>query len=588
MKKIQTSWNLGLLYKSKTDPQIAKDMKAIAALYSTFEKKYRGKTDYLNNESKLLTALTDFEALFTKLPFTAPVGYFEYILDINSTDAEARAKATQNQEWFAKNDHKIVFFELSLAKIAAPLQKKFLSSKKLAHFRYYLQTIFNQAKYNLSEPEEKIMNLKSIPAYTHWVDMTQKILGKTSVEFKGKSMPLPEAVQMVAELPLPDRYDLQDRVMKAYASVTDIAESEINAVVTNKKINDELRGYKEPFDNTILSYQNDPKAVKALVAAVTKHFPISHRFYKLKAKLLKLPHLQYADRAVGIGENVRQVSFDEAVATLREVFGAVNPRYREILDSYLENGQIDVFPKKGKTGGAYCSGNINAPTFVLLNHTNSWNDVMTFAHEMGHAIHTEFSKSQTPLYKNYTISTAEVASTLFESFVFDALFNKLSKEEQVVALHKKINDDIQTVFRQVACFNFETDLHNGIRAKGGMSKQEISALMNKHMSTYLGPIVHMKENDGDMFVYWSHIRRFFYVYTYAFGQLISKSLAEKYAEDKSYLKKIETFLNAGGSDSPEGIFKSVGIDVTKSDFWEKGLKKIEKDIETLEKLTQKR
>lgn len=585
---MKTSWNLGILYKDHNDPRIEKDIRSIERACSVFEKKYRNKKGYLSNESKLYDALSDFEALFAKLPFTKPLSYFGYVQDIDSSDFVARAKATHIAERLAKNDHRIVFFELSLAKISPSLQKKFLSSKKLTRFHYVLRVIFNKAKHDLSESEEKILGLKSIPAYSHWVSMTEKILGKTTVEFKGKILPLSEASQKIADLPLVERRELHSRTMNALAGITDVAESEINALVTNKKIDDELRGYKEPFDQTILAYQNDRKAVLALVGAVTKNFPISHRFYKLKAKLLGLKQLEYSDRAVGIGNSIREVSFDEAVSTLREVFGSLNPRYREILDNYLTEGQIDVFPKKGKTSGAYCSGNINAPTFVLLNYTNSWNDVMTFAHEMGHAIHTEFSKSQTPLYRNYTISTAEVASTLFESFVFDALFEKLSKEEQIIALHKNINDDIQTIFRQIACFNFETELHQTIRAKGGMSKEEIGALMNKHMGAYLGPSVGMSSADGNTFVSWSHIRNFFYVYSYAFGQLVSKALYAKYKEDPSYLAKIEKFLIAGGSNSPENIFMSIGIDVTKPDFWKKGLQKIEDDIERLEKLTQKR
>ncbi|HEY4500279.1 MAG TPA: M3 family metallopeptidase, partial [Candidatus Paceibacterota bacterium] len=163
----------------------------------------------------------------------------------------------------------------------------------------------------------------------------------------------------------------------------------------------------------------------------------------------------------------------------------------------------------------------------------------------------------------------------------------LSKKEKIIALGKRINDDIHTIFRQIACFNFENDLHVAIRREGGMSKTKIRALMNEHMSSYLGPIVHMREIDGNMFVSWSHIRHFFYVYSYAFGQLISRTLYARYKEDKTYLNKIKEFLSAGGSDTPENIFKSIGVDVTKPDFWEKGLKSIEKDIEKLEKLTEK-
>lgn len=582
---MQTNWNLGLLYKGHNDPQIEKDMKAIEKAYGTFERKYRGKTDYLKNKKKLLQALTDFEAIFLDTAVSKPLYYFQYHMDIHN-DSASRAESTKLMSRLQKNENKIVFFELSLAKIPVAIQKKFLKSKKLSHYTYYLFNVFRRAKHDLSEPEEKVLGLKSIPAYVHWLTATEKILNKQTVPFTGKDISLAEADQKIHDLPLRERRELHTATMKVLEGVSEIAESEINAIVTDKKINDELRGYKEPYDATVMGYQNDSMSVKALVSVVTKNFSISHRFYSLKAKLLKIPNLEYSDRAVGIGTNVKEIKFDEAVKILKEVFGNADPKYLKILNSFLDNGQVDVYPKVGKTGGAYCSGAVNMPTFVLLNYTNTMDQVMTFAHEMGHAIHTELSKSQTPLYQHYTISTAEVASTFFESLVFDAVFEKLSKEEQIYALHNKINDDIQTIFRQIACFNFEVDLHKGIRAKGAMTKDEIGELMNKHMGDYLGPITKMQKIDGNMFVSWRHIRSFFYVYSYAFGQLISKALYAKYKEDKSYIVKINKFLSAGGSDTPENIFKSIGIDVTKPDFWENGLKTIEGDIDRLEKLTK--
>ena len=209
---------------------------------------------------------------------------------------------------------------------------------------------------------------------------------------------------------------------------------------------------------------------------------------------------------------------------------------------------------------------------------------MTFGHEMGHAINSELSKSQTPLYEGYTISVAEVASTLFENFVFEEIFQTLSAKEKIIALHDRIQDDIQTIFRQIACFNFEVELHRTIRVKGSLSKEEIGALLNKHMSAYLGPRFKMTELDGYFFVSWSHIRRFFYVYSYAYGQLISKALYKKYQTDKNYIGEIKKFLSAGGSKSPEDIFRDIGIDTTKPDFFIAGLKSIEEDILKLQKL----
>lgn len=584
---MKTAWDLTLWYKDHNDPQIEKDVRAIERAYGVFDKKYRSSKAYLKNERALFEALTDYEALFASLPLTKPIAYFSYLQTLNSEDQIARAKITQLMERFAKNDHKIVFFELSLATIPATLQKKFLNSKKLSHFNYFLKNIFERSKYNLSEAEEKILGLKALTSRSLWIDSTEKILNKKTVSFEGHDLSLAEASQKISQLEKEQRYALHRELMKVLDTVSETAESEINAVYTDKKITDELRGFKEPFDSTILGYQNDKKSVLALVKTVTDCMSISHEFYQLKAQLLNLPHLEYSDRAVGIGENLKTIPFEESVQILQSVFGSLDPRYKSILDSYLTNGQIDVFPKVGKSSGAFCSGNPNAETFIMLNDTGTLQCLSTFAHEMGHGIHTELSKTQSALYENYSIATAEVASTLFESFVFEKMFETLTDNEKIVALHNRINDDIQTIFRQIACFNFELELHNTIRAKGFASKEEMSALLVKHMSAYLGPVVKMYPHDGLQFVSWSHIRNFFYVYSYAFGQLVSKALYVKYKENPKYIDKINTFMKAGGSMSPEDIFKSVGINVRKPEFWKTGLLSIKKDIEFLRNLAQK-
>jgi oligoendopeptidase F len=147
--------------------------------------------------------------------------------------------------------------------------------------------------------------------------------------------------------------------------------------------------------------------------------------------------------------------------------------------------------------------------------------------------------------------------------------------------------DMSTIFRQVACFNFELELHNKIRENGQLSKIEISNLMNKHFKSYMGPVFDIKDDDGYFFVTWSHIRRFFYVYSYAYGQLISRALFENWKKDNSYIEKIDQFLSAGKSMSPKDIFKNIGIDTSDPSFFEAGLKAIDADITKLEKLAKK-
>lgn len=585
---IHTKWNLGLLYRSPEDPKIEKDMRILENAHEVFEKKYKGRDTYLRSESALFAALTEYERLVTVAGTAKPLVYFYLLKDIDSENSKAQAALSALSQRLTAAGNRIIFFTLAIGKIPEKKQKVFLKSKKLAPYRQMLKRVFETAKYQKSEAEEKILSLKSLPAHEMWVEGFGKVLSKQIVRFKKEELPFAEAVNRVQTLPVTDRRKLSDTIMEKLRTISDFAESEINAVYVDKKINDELRGFTKPYSNTLLADDTSEKMVMNLVDTVSKNFTISHRFYALKAKLLKLDRLEYADRSAPIGKTRKEIPFEEGLDTVRTAFGRLDGPYQSILDTYLKNGQIDVFPHKGKTGGAYCWGNLNAPTFVLLNHIPDLNSIMTLAHEMGHAIHTELSKNQPILYRSYSTAVAEVASTLFENFAYDELFEKLSVKEKTVMLHDKINGDISTIFRQVACFNFELELHSIIREKGAASREEIAALMNKHMGAYMGPAMKLKENDGYYYVAWSHIRRFFYVYSYAYGQLISKALYRMYKKDPSNLKKIEQFLKAGSSKSPEDIFKDLGIDTSKPDIFIEGLKAIEDDIHLLKKLTSKK
>src|SRR5581483_10562224 len=156
---MKTTWNLNLLYKGADDPQIEKDIRKTELAYEAFEKKYRNKTDYQKDESKLFRALSDYENLFEDLDYSKPASYFNYIQCLDSNNDLARAKVVQFSERLSKAYNKIIFFELGIAKIPEKLQGKFLKSKKLSHFKHFLWFIFATAKHNLSESEEKIMNL---------------------------------------------------------------------------------------------------------------------------------------------------------------------------------------------------------------------------------------------------------------------------------------------------------------------------------------------------------------------------------------------------------------------------------------------
>lgn len=585
MKGYKTKWDLTLLYKSPKDPQIEKDMVSIEKACIAFERKYRNK-NFIASPKDLLLALEDSEKLQKSLLGQKPWWYFALSAHMNSEDAFVSGLLAKYEHRATVASNRLTFFGLRIAEIPKERQKEFLSYEPLTPFVYLLEKLFEGAKYNLSEKEENLITLFSQTSHSLWVSGQEKLLSKQTVAHKGRQISVSEAKELIPDLPKKERRALHKNLYALYKQVSDFAEAELNAIVTYKKIVDEQKGFKKPYSSTLLSNENDEKSIEMLASVVTKHFSISHKFYKLQSKLLKEKVLMVADTKAKIGTIKQKFSLEESLAIVRKSFAKVGDKYAAVLDEFFKNGQVDVYPRKSKHAGGYCWPNDCNPTFILLNHVDSLRSLETIAHEMGHAFHYRFSNKQLSVYKECPSSTAEVASTFFEQVVEEELKSLLSEKEKIILLHNNIKRDIETIFLQIACFNFETELHEKIRTEGQLSKEQIAKLMVKHMSACRGPAVKMEEDDGYLFVGWSHLRLYFYTYTYAFGHLISKAMYKRWKEDHSFETSVRSFLEAGSSLSPKDLFKKIGIDITDPKFFASGLKAIEEDIKLLEKLAK--
>lgn len=586
--KIKDTWDFSVLYKGINDPAIDSDTAEIEEFYSNFAKKYEKDDSYIEDTSKLLVAIKDYTKLIADIGGIKPFFYLTHYKDIDTSNAKVSAKATQISERLTKAGNLILFFEIKLTKISKDRQKEILDDSRFAEYKYFLKKIFDRAKYNLSEAEEKILALKGEVSHKMWVDAQQKLATSHTVKFKGKNLSLSEAFMMRKDLPQKDRYALHDILAEKFKEISFMAEAELNAVVNNKKIEDELRGAKVPYELTVVNYENDLKTVENLVQTVTENSKIAHDFYRAKAKIMGLKKLRIPDLNVNLSKKKRKVSFEESLETVYTAFAGVDQFFADFLKEMLENGKIDIYPRKGKRGGAYCTGTSKKlPIYILLNFDHSLDGTMTLAHEMGHAIHTKLSFDQPDFYTDYTISVAEVASTFFEHIVFDHIFETLSEEEKVIALFNDVEDNIGLIFRQTQFFNFEKDLHEAIKSKGSISKEEMAALYVKNGKAMNGPVVDIRENDGYYFTNVPHFRYFFYVYSYAYGQIISKALYAKYKKDPSFIEKVKEFMRAGGSMSPADIFKSIGIDTTDPEFFKEGIMQVKTDLEKAVKLAKK-
>jgi oligoendopeptidase F len=584
--KVKETWDLTLYYKNDRDPQIEKDVAATESAYFTFAKKWRGKA-FTADVDLLLAALKESEAMAGNPTFSRATRYFWLRSCINTKDTNATKQLALIQNRLRKASDAVLFFSLELAKVSKAAQKQFLTEPKLAAYRYYLDRLFAGAAHHLSEPEEKIISLKSRQASGRWVDMTDKIITERHITWKGKSVALPEAIELINVQSFADKPKLWKLIIKEMRQIGEVAEHELNAIVTDARTEDDLRGYKTPYSATVQSYQDSEEALQSLRDVVGKKgFALSRKFYEIKAAYHGVPHLDYSQRNESIGKDAT-IPFAEAMTICRDVFYDVNPLYGTLFDAMLESGQIDVWPRSGKSGGAFMSAQSGQPINVFLNHVTDFKSLETLAHEMGHAIHARRSMdSQSPFYDGHSIVTAETASTLFENLVFDAVYEQVDDHTKFVLLHDRILRDISTIQRQIAFFNAELDIHESVMREGGLTNEEFAALMNKHLASYLGKGIKLTPDDGYTYVYVSHLRYGFYTYSYAYGLLMSSIMASRFREDRAYGQTIDTFLCSGESKLIKDIYKDAGIDTSKTATFEAALTKLEQDIKAFQKLAK--
>lgn len=591
LKPKYDSWNLDLLYSSDKDPAIEKDRKKIKKINYGFINKWKQREDYLTDIKALKEALDELEYIERNFGSEGREGfYFGLKSSLEEDNPSVKARLAKIDDFSRRIDNDSQFFELRLAAVPKKTQKLFLSSKELKEYRHYLFSLFESSKYLLSEPEEKIMNLKSNASYSNWVRMTSVLLSKQEREVLNESggkdkKNFSEIINLIDS----KEKKIRDSAAAAFNGIlekyAEIAESELNSILEDKKVNDELRKMKRPDEGRHHSDDISSKVVDTLIESVSSGYSIAKRYYSLKAKLMGVEKLAYHERNVEYGKITKRYPYEDALNLVYDVYYCLDPEFASILKMFNENGQIDIYPKKGKKHGAFCTDSlVSLPTFVLLNHDGSLNDVLTLAHEMGHAINSELiKKKQNSLNFGTSLATAEVASTFMEEFVLNDILKKSSGDEKLSIMMMKLNNDISSIFRQAACYRFEKELHEEFREIGYLSSEHIGRIFLKHMKSYMGDSVEYSKGCENWWVYWSHIRHFFYVYSYASGVLISKSMVHSVKKDHGFVEKVNEFLSMGRSDSAENAFKKMGIDITKKEFWKNGLAEIEALLDETEK-----
>ncbi len=591
----KTKWDLSPLFSGDDDPRFPEKRREIESRTRDFAAKWKNREDWLQEPAALAEALKEYEDWHVSCAMGGDEGYYFSLRTAQDENNPAlKAKFNQAEEFVNRIEAETQFFTLRLAKIPASRQKAFLDFPDLSSWRHFLERIFAEAAHVLGEAEEKIMMLKHAPAAGNWERMVSGFISKEERDaLLEDGTSAKRTFSDLLTLLESRKPEVRDKAAEGINEIllknSDTAEHEINSILQNKKIDDELRGFPRPDSARHLADDIDSAAVDALIGAVAEHFDISRRYYALRARLAGVPRLKYHERKVPYGAIAKKFPFPEAYALSRKVFADLDPFFAATLERFAERGQIDVYPAKNKQGGAFCAHfTSRQPTYILLNFADTLEEVTTLAHEMGHGINNELVRAaQNGLNFGTPTSTAEVASTFMEDFILEEILRTADEETRLAIMVMKLNDDVSAIFRQAACYKFETELHGNFRGKGYLSKKEIGELFQKHMSAYMGEAVEQSPGSENWWIYWSHIRNFFYVYSYVSGQLISRSLQAGVKADKSFMEKVKGFLSAGLSDSPRNVFLKLGIDIAEPAFWSRGVEATAKLLEDTEKLAKK-
>lgn len=577
-------WDLRPLFANDHDPAIQVEKARAVSETKKFVEKWESRTDYLTNPQVLKEALDDYNHWLTVSGAADRINFYFWLRSEVVENPTVKAGLNQSEDLARQLANEIQFFTLRLGKVSESKQQEFLAHTSLEPYQHFLERLFVEARYTLSEPEEKLIKLFSGPAFGNWVRLVSSLLSQEVVNGKNFS----ELVSLVDSADKATRDEAAEQLNQIFTKHLAVAEAELNSVLATKKTSDDLRGFSRPDLSRHLGDDIESEIVDTLVSRVAADFTTAQRYYALKAKLLGVTKLAYHERNVPIGNLDQKYSYSTAVSLVYRALSNLDPQFGEIFYNFVVTGQIDVGSKPGKSSGAFCaSESIGTPTYILLNHHNRARDVLTLAHEVGHGINNELIRQhQRAIYFGTPVSTAEVASTFMEDFTLREIAADLKKEDKLALMMLKLGDDISTIYRQVAFYLFERDLHQAFRVKSFLSHQEIGKLFQKHMEAYMGPAVEQSPGAENWWLYVSHFRSFFYVYSYASGLLISKALQAAVRAKPELIIKVKDFLATGTSASARKIFSKLGLDIAEPAFWKSGLTEVRETLAQAEVLAK--
>ncbi len=559
----EEKWDLSVVKPKNVDATL----KEIEQQANAIVKRRNHLTNSISSSS-FMKLLKDLESLRKKANKLSCYTYLRFSED--SKDQHAAALMSKVESHLTKVSNTLLFFNLWFKKL--PQKKALQLIKQSGPYHYYLESIRRGIPHTLTEPEEKIINIKDVTGASALNNIYDIFTSQFEFTFQGKQITQEELTSHVRSPKASVRKEAYLTLLNPYKKHKDVIGEIYKNIATDwRNESVELRGHKTPIAVRNFANNIPDKAIDAMLTVCEKNQKLFHQFFELKRKKLKLKKLRRFDVYAPLStKKEAKISYNKAVEMVYDTFSSFSPRFQKAAQEIIDQKQVHSTVQKNKRSGAYCCGVTNdLPPFVFLNYTGTIRDVSTLAHELGHGVHHILARHHTEFTQHACLPLAETAS-IFSEMLLSERIKHLQPHKAEELLFAKLDDLYASIIRQAGFVAFERKAHDMI-AKG-KTIQDISDVYLKDLKKQLGPKVEV----DDIYQYeWCYIPHIFhtpfYCYAYAFGNLLTLSLYQMYhKEGPKAVPHILEMLSKGGSESPVDITKAVGVDITSEKFWQQG------------------
>lgn len=586
-------WSLDELYSGFSSDEYQKDLANLKELIGKFNKWGDENLDKRDQARQKLEGYIEFsKEISTSLTKLMTFAMLTSSVDVNNE--EALMYSDQLSVLATELTKPQVSFQKFIKDLDG-LDDIIASSEILTEHEFFLMEIKKASKYMLSEKEEVLISKMRNTGSRAWTNLQNKIVSNLLVDIvldgEKKSLPLPVVRNMAYHKDAHVRKTAYEAELESYKKVEEASAAALNGIKGEVITLADLRGYS-PLEEVLLQSRMDRETLDAMFTAIMEYLPVFHKYYRQKGKILGHKNgLPFYDMFAPVGSLDLTFTYDEAMEFVVENFRTFSDRLADYAQNAYENNWLDVEPREGKRGGAFCS-NIHpiGESRIMANFEGSFSNMTTLAHELGHGYHGLNLKDESILNSRYPMPIAETASIFCETIVENAQLEKSTDEEVLGILESSISGAGQVIVDIFSRYLFETRLFE-IRKDHPLSVDELKNLMVEAQKEaygdgldhdYLHP--YMWINKGH---YYSAGRNF-YNFPYAFGLLFAKGIYAEYLNrGKDFVTEYDKLLNATGKNSIKDVAAMVGIDVSNPDFFRNSLKLIEKDIERFIEISER-